>query len=297
VGYYDSYYRAEVRSAVRLTPNMVRVVLGGEDLRRFRTTGVGDERLVVLFPFAGERETPAPARMSDGSQDYPEEATRPAMRSYTVRAFDAAAAELTVDLVAHAGGVAAEWGLDARPGDVVYVTEAAGWYSPPADAEWQLLVADMTALPALGRIVEELAEGACAHAIVEVIEPGDRQPLASVAELTSSWLVGSGNGHGPSRLLEALRGYELPSGPGYLWFAGESAESRAVRKYLRHELGWSTDRYEVLGYWRLDKESWEQRYARLGGELEQVYEQALAEGHSGHEALELYDDALERAGL
>ena len=74
-------------------------------------------------------------------------------------------------------------------------------------------------------------------------------------------------------------------------YRGRAAE------HLRRELGWSADRYEILGYWRVRKEEWMARYDQIGTELEQVYENAVAEGRSSTEALELYDDALEKAGL
>jgi len=296
VGHYDIYFRAEVRRAERLTPHMVRIVLGGADLAGFRTSGFADERLVVVFPAPGESEPPAPLLDAEGHQDYPDESTRPEMRSYTVRAWSAERAELVIDFVAHDGGVAATWALGARPGDVVYVTEATGWYAPPAGSPWQLLVADMTGLPALGRIVEELAPGARAHVIAEVLEDADRQPWASAGSVTYDWRVGSGNGAGASALLAAVQAYAWPSGPGYLWFAGEAAESRAVRRHVR-SLGWPHERFEILGYWRVRKEEWMARYDRIGGDLEQIYTQAIAEGRTSDDALELYDEALAKVGL
>ncbi len=297
MGYYDTYYRAEVLQAGRLTPNMVRVRFGGADLARFISSGVGDERLVVVFPRPGGRHTPPPERQPDGTYDYPDEATRPPMRSYTVRAWDPVAKEMVIDFVAHDRGVASEWAQQAAAGQVVYLTEAAGWYDPPADVEWQLLVADMTALPALGRIVEQLPAGHRAYVIAEVISEADRQPLESTADVSVQWLVGSGHGLGPCALAQAVTRFQWPAGPGYVWFAGEAAESRAVRKQLRSTLGWTAERYEVLGYWRVRKEDWMARYDQVGAELEQVYERAVAEGQSSTAALELYDEALEKAGL
>lgn len=295
MGYYTDYYRADVRAVVALTPNMIRIVLGGMDLRRFATSGDPDERLVVVLPPAGERETPAPVRQEDGTLDYPAD-DGPELRSYTVRRFDPDRPELVIDFVRHEGGVAAAWAAAAQVGDVVYLSPAKGWYGPPADARWQLLMADMTALPALGRIVEELPAGSRAIAVVEVTEPADRQQLTSAAEVSYTWLVG-GNGHGPSRMLAALQQLELPPGPGYLWFAGEAAESRAIRKYLRRGLGWTSDRFTILGYWRVDQERWMARYEQVGESLEKVYEKALGAGLSQGEALDVYDEALEKAGL
>ena len=296
MGYYSDYFRADVRDVVALTPNMIRIVFGGEDLRRFVSSGDPDERLVVVLPRAGEREAPVPIRQDDGTLDYPAE-DEPEMRSYTVRRVDAATGELVIDFVRHEGGVAATWAIQARVGDVVYLSPASGWYRPPADTTWQLLMADMTALPALGRILEELPAQQRAVVLAEVTEPSDSQRIETSADTSVSWLPGSGNGHAPSRLLQALQEIELPEGPGYLWFAGEAAESRAVRKYVRRELGWPTERFTIIGYWRVDKERWLARYEEVGESLEKVYESAVASGLSEGDALEIYEEALEKAGL
>ena len=298
----EAYYRAELRERSRLTPHMIRLRLGPPsvdvpgvpDLRGFVSTGVGDERLVVVLPAPGQPEPPMPV-LTETGWDYPEVADRPTMRSYTVRAFDPGSGELVIDFVDHDGGLASTWARDARPGDRVLVTEAAGWYDPPVDAEWQLLVGDMTALPALGRLAETARPGLATSVVAEVVGLADRQPMPAGVHVR--WLCGSGNGRGPSGLLAAVRELELPAGPGYVWFAGEAAESRAVRKHLRHERGWPATRYDVLGYWRAAQEEWTRRYERLGPGLEQYYTDAVSRGLSSTEALEVYDAALERVGL
>lgn len=295
MGYYSDYFRAEVRCVRRLTPTMIRITLGGDaDLERFSTSGDPDERLVVVLPADGAHQAPAPTRMPDGTLDYP--AGDPPLRSYTVRTWDPATPEMIIDFVAHEGGLAAAWAVRAEPGDVVYLSPARGWYRPPADAGWQLLAADLTGLPALGRIVEELPAGTRAHCVVEVADPGDVQEIATAGVVSWTWLVG-GNGHGPSRLVEAVRDRGTPPGRGYLWFAGEAAASRAMRKYVRRELGWPAERCTILGYWRWNAEQWLARYQLVGAGLEGIYAQALSEGRSEGDALELYDDALEKAGL
>ena len=277
-----NYYRAEVRTVSNVTPNMIRIVFGVAEREAFASSGFADERLAVAFPAAGR---------SGGADDSSE------LRSYTVRAWDESTGDLTIDFVVHAGGVAAQWALRAAPGDVVQVSDALGWYDPPDDSEWQLLVADMTGLPALGRIVENLPAGSRAHVIAETIDAADWQQLDSAAEVSYEWLSGTGHGRGPSVLADAVRRFDFPAGRGYVWFAGEAAESRVVRKYLRRELGWPVERFEVLGYWRVRKEEWMARYDQLGGDLVEIYTKAVADGRSPDVALELYEEALEKVGL
>lgn len=290
------FHEAIVTGAERLTPNMVRVRFGGDDLRRFVSSGQADERLSVIFPLPGADRPPRPT-LSNGIYGYPDEVTRPAMRSYTVRRWDPRSAELIIDFVVHEGGVAAQWALGASAGDVVGLTGADGWYGPPVDARWQLLVADLTALPAAGRIVEELAPGERAHVIIEVIDPADEQRFETRGDVTYQWLHGTGHGRTESALPAAVRDFELPDGPGYLWFAGEASASRTVRKYVRAELGWPASRFEILGYWRVRKEEWLARLDAVRDEMKSALVQANSIGSNKNEARALYDEALERAGL
>jgi NADPH-dependent ferric siderophore reductase len=297
VGYYDVYHRAEVVATRRLTPHLLRVELGGDGLRGWSTSGVPDERLVLVLPRPGSRTAAPPVTMPDGTQDYPDPDDQPPMRSYTVRSWDATTQRMLVDLVVHPGGVAATWAQTTRPGDVIYVTEAMGWYRPPADATWQLLVADLAGLPALARAVEELPAGTRAYALVEVPSEADRLEVSSAADVAWTWLVGSGNDVGPSGLAAALAELVVPEEPGYVWFAAEASASRAVRKHLRLDRGMTGARCTTLGYWRLDSERWDARYAEVAPTLEAVYTDAVAAGVSSEDALELYDEALERVGL
>jgi NADPH-dependent ferric siderophore reductase len=297
VGYYDVYHRAEVVATRRLTPHLLRVELGGDGLRDWSSSGVPDERLVLVLPRPGSRVVARPVTMPDGTQDYPDPDDQPPMRSYTVRSWDPATQRMLVDFVVHPGGIASTWAQTTRPGDVIYVTEAMGWYRPPADAAWQLLVADLAGLPALARAVEELPAGTRAYALVEVPSQADRLEIPSAADVAWTWLVGSGNDVGPSGLAAALAEFVAPEEPGYVWFAAEASASRAVRKHLRLDRGMTGARCTTLGYWRLDSERWDARYAEVAPTLEAVYTEAVAAGVSSEDALELYDEALERVGL
>ena len=258
-------FDAVILSSWYVTPSMLRVRLGGADLSGYATTGVPDERLRLIF----EDDT---------------------LRSYTVRRFDPAGPHLDIDFVVHDGGVAAQWAVQAQPGDRIRVSEPHGWYRPPIDTEWQLLVADMTGLPALARAVEQLPRGATAHVIASVPSREDEQQVPSAATVTYEWTT-------DQELLAAVRSFDRPSGTGYLWAATEAADARAIRKLYHRELGWTPDRFEIKGYWRRDKETWQQRFAEVREHIDSVRDRALAEGLSGHELTQVVDAALEESGL
>jgi len=219
------------------------------------------------------------------------------MRSYTVRRWDPQSREMDLDFAVHDGGAAVRWALQARPGQVLGVTAASGWYRPPVDTSWRLLIADMTALPAVGRIVGELAPGTRVHVVAEVTTAADEQHVPTSGDVTYTWLHGTGNGVGPSALAAAARAWTRPDGPGYVWFAGEAGLSRDMRRWVRHELGWPTARYDVIGYWRADKEAWTARYERVRERIEAAQHAALSAGGDFDSVRDAVDDAMDRAGL
>src|SRR5689334_13605279 len=97
-------------------------------------------------------------------------------RNYTVRAVRPELEELDIDFALHDGGLAATWARTARPGAQLVWSAADGGYELPADAEWQLIVGDLTAMPAIGRMLEQLRPGVQTTVVLEVEDPADRQP-------------------------------------------------------------------------------------------------------------------------
>lgn len=290
-------HRIEVLRVERLTPGMMRVVFGGDGLEGFESTGVGDEYFRIFFPFDQRSEPTLPFATEDGYWDYPEGVEAAPMRTYTVRRWDEAARELTIDFVVHDGGVAAAWALDAQPGDVVGVNTPRGLYSPPAAIDWQLLVADATGLPAALRLAESAPAGVRTRVVVEVASAEDEQPVDVHEDVELHWVHG-GNGHGPTRIEEIVRSADLPAGPGYVWVAGETKASRGVRRLLRHELQLPSASYKIVGYWTENAEQWREKYdslpeavrTRLGAMWDE-------EGRDEEEIEDEYDAELEKLGL
>lgn len=268
----EPQFRVEVVSTTHLSPSLRRIRFAGADLDAFASSGDPDERLLIEF--------------GDGHR-----------RSYTVRHWDASTGSVDVDFAVHTGGAAAEWARAAAPGTQARLSYPKGWYRPPADACWQLLLADLSALPAAARIIENLPSGARAHLVAEIPDPADEQDWTTEAELTVTWLHGTGNGHTPSALPAWLRTHRHPEGPGYIWSAGETGSSRLIRKHVRRELGWAAERFDIMGYWQADKERWLARYAEVEPQIEALTVSELSAGRSIDEVRDAVDDALEQAGL
>ncbi|MCK9248173.1 MAG: siderophore-interacting protein [Solirubrobacteraceae bacterium] len=218
-------------------------------------------------------------------------------RNLTIRARRPDADEVDLDVVLHDHGLMSDWARRARPGWRLPWGDVSGSYAPPSDTVWQLLACDVTGLPALERIVAELPADARAFAVVETYDPADRRELPSAARLDVAWIHGSGGGHRPSRLADAVDAFPEPPGIGYRWVTGETRTVRAVRRRLRHERGLPRERYSLTGYWLERAEEWQARFERVADDLSEIWTRGAAEGRDEADVLDEYEDALDRAGL
>lgn len=285
-----------VASVDDLGPRIRRIVFDVPRAADLHLPDRGDDAVGIYFPAPGS-SCPPPMECRDGVWDYYDHANAPDGRNYSVRRIGPGERQVTCDFVLHQRGVASDWARRASLGEQVLLAHGRGWYRPEAAADWQLLVADLSGLPALARILDELPDGTDAAVIVEVADESDLNYLPVGDGVTIAATVGSGNGFAPSRLAEMVREHAHRDGRGYCWFAGEAGATRAVRKHLRNDRGWAVAQYDIVGYWRFDSESWDRRYEEVSDEMEAVYAQALADGKDEKLASEAYDLALESAGL
>lgn len=287
-------FHATVVEVTDLSPAMRRVVFGGPGLAEFRSTGVGDEYIRLLFPPDPEQVPELPP-IVNGAIDYSAiDVSR--LRTYTVRDHDPVTGRLTVDFVVHEGGVGARWARQAVPGQVIAINSPDALYSPPPGLQWLALVADYAGLPAAARIAETTPDHVRVRLVVEIADDSHRIPIAARPNLEVTWLIG-GNGHGPSRLEEVVRTLPRPAGVGYIWVAGESRVLRGVRRYLRKELGLPATAYKTVGYWIERAEQWRERYAALDEATKRELEALWSSGRDEQEIEDEYDERLARLGL
>ena len=245
----------EVRRTVWLTPQMIRVVVGGPGLAGFPDTPHADRYVKLLFPRPGV-VYPDPFDIEAIWAALPRDQW-PVMRTYTVRALDHAAGELTIDFVCHGDtGLAAPWAAAARPGDVLRLVGPNGAYTPDAGADWHLLVGDESALPAIGAACERMPAGARVVALLEVADAAERQRLGGPGQLDVTWL--HRDRHRPDQLLAVLRDRLFPAGRVHAFVHGEAALVRGVRQHLVTERGVPRETLSVSGYWRRgrDEDGW-----------------------------------------
>jgi NADPH-dependent ferric siderophore reductase len=205
---------------------MIRVTLAGPELADF-VSASPDDHLKLILPVAGGE---------------------PAMRDYTPRYYDPARQQLFIDLVDHDGGPAADWARSVRKGDTIHIGGPRGSAVIEGAIDHWLLVGDETALPAIGRRIEELGQGASVTSLVCVPAAADQQTLSTKAAHSAHWV------HRPleqasiaAPLLEALSCIDVPENC-FCWVAAEANVARSIRDALLRR-GVPRNWIKASGYW------------------------------------------------
>lgn len=257
--------RLTVQRTERLSPHWMRVTLGGGDIDRFQPMGY-DQWFRIFLPVHGEaglERVPAKANKMLGYLKFLRipEGMRPAMRSYTVRAYRPAqgadGAEIDVDFVVHAAadgsmGPAPSWALGAQPGEDVAIIDEGLVFNPERGTDSVVLVADETGLPAVAGICGSLPADAVGLAIVEVPSADDALDFPRPDGVSLRWVVRTDPQARPGAgALDALRTASLPGSPFHAFLVGEQQLPTGGRRHLVGEHGVDKGLIDFCGYWRV----------------------------------------------
>lgn len=238
----------EVIETERLSPTMVRVVLGGDGLDSYEPAPFADQYVNALFiPDGAPYSVPFDAEAAfDGPAEH-----RPRGRRYTIRSWDPDTRRVTIDFVVHGDvGHAGRWASSARPGDRLQIVGPHGAYRPDPDADWYLMVGDESAVPAIAAALEQLSADDEARVVVVVDGPDCELPLESSARLDVRWVHRTYEDGDVDRVVAALGTDSVPDGRPDVFVHGEAGEVRAVRKALIAELGIDREASSISPYWR-----------------------------------------------
>jgi NADPH-dependent ferric siderophore reductase len=259
-----------VRRTEQLSPTMVRVVVGGPELAGFAANEYSDGYVKLVFLRAGV-DYPRPLDLNAVREQF-EPQDRPQQRTYTVRAWDPQALELTIDFVVHGDeGLAGPWARSAQPGDELLFIGPGGGYAPDPAADWHLLVGDESALPAIAAAVERLPATAIGHVLLEVDGERQEQKLPTPEGVQLRWVHRGGRPLGEA-LVEAVAGLTFPDGEVQAFVHGEAGAVKELRRLLKLDRGISAAQLSISGYWRLGAtdEAWRAAKADWNREIEQA---------------------------
>jgi len=234
-----------VKRKFSLTPNMLRIVLTGDDLQDFP---VGQESAYIKFLFA-----------SSG--------VKPTTRTYTIRKFDLTNLELTVDFVVHGVntdseesrgqiGPAISWASSVQVGEQITIDGPGPVKLIDNGADWVFLAGDMTAIPAIAANIELLPEAAKGHVVLEILSAADRYPIKAPPGINIHWVINAAPNHKNSVLIDAVKGIEWLDGAPHIWVASEFESMRGLRRYFKEsfaEKSLTAARGQVYAssYWKM----------------------------------------------
>jgi NADPH-dependent ferric siderophore reductase len=227
---HETKRRLLTASAIEdITPHMRRVTFTSPDLSDFVSLGVDDHIKLLIEDGAGGHT----------------------MRDYTPRRYDNAACTLIVDFALHeATGPATAWALNAKVGDTLLIGGPRGSAIVPTSFDWFLLVGDETALPAMGRWLEELPAGKRALSIGVVDNAGEMQKFDTATDWTGEWVCRDTAGKDDIASVKAAIDRLLPrEGDGFVWIAAEAQVARALRAHLMEAHGQNPKWMKAAGYW------------------------------------------------
>jgi NADPH-dependent ferric siderophore reductase len=240
----------KVRQVTQITPHMVRITLGGEQMEGFETTGVA-EHVRVFMP---NEQTGLLLLPIPGPEGYafPENADRPISRAYTPRRFNPQTNEIDIDFVIHGEGPASAWAASVKPGDTAVISgQPGGTYQPETHVDWYLIGGDEAGLPAIATLLEALPASIRTYVYIEVRDQSEEQELPTPSQAQITWLHrGSDNDLPGQALAIALRQAELPEGDGRIWITAEASVMRDIRKHYLEDRNVDRTKLRTQGYWK-----------------------------------------------
>ncbi|MCF2948045.1 siderophore-interacting protein [Paraglaciecola aquimarina] len=226
-----------VLDSIQVTPNMQRLVLKGDGLVNFPEDCSGSY-IKFLFNQAGG---PDLSLLGSGQ--------RPSMRTYTIRGFSKANRSIEVDFVRHlsndlTNGFAARWAINAQVGDTINIAGPGNIKAINTHADWFLMVADMTALPALSAKIRQLPGTAKGYAVIQVTEKSDIQPIEGPQNMQLIWLTQQ------ESLAAKVKSLDWLDGTASIWTACEFDAMRELRSYFQDDKQVDREHIYISSYWK-----------------------------------------------
>lgn len=252
-----------------LSPRVRRLVLGGPQLVGLRPCWPA-AHIKLFFPRGQRTEPTLPTLGEDGRPVWPPLPERPVTRTYSVRRHDYERGRLEVDFVLHQPtGPASAWAEKAVVGSRVGFAGPGGPEPHLPLADWYLLAGDLSALPAIGALLEAMPRSATGMAFLQVPDAAEIQPLTTPPGVQLTWLVEDAHGRD---LVTAVREADWSEGSPFVWLAGEGGQVVAIRDYARAERNVPARELYAVPYWkrRQTEEEYHQERHRVMDELEEM---------------------------
>lgn len=230
----------------QLSPNMQRIILGGDALGDFPAGYEGGYIKLMLSELAHTSSGPV-AKLVQALNS-----KKGVMRSYSVRDFDAKSRKLTLDFVDHGdGGPASAWANHCNIGDKITISGPGPVKLVNNDSDWFFIAGDMTALPAISVNLEQLLADAKGYAVIEIIEEQDKQTINVPDGIEVHWVINPHPDSPNTLLADKVRSLKWLDGKPNVWVASEFETMRNLRRYFKKERLVDREDIYISSYWKM----------------------------------------------
>lgn len=173
------------------------------------------------------------------------------MRTYTVSV--QRDDEIDVDFALHeTEGPASAWARNAQVGEQILVGGPGPKKLINNEADWFLLIGDMTALPAITVNLAQLPADAHGYAILEITTEADKQLLKKPDNVDINWVINAHPNAETSPLLDRVKTLTWLTGQPAVWAACEFHSMRALRHYFKVDRPILKTHLYISSYWKVD---------------------------------------------
>jgi NADPH-dependent ferric siderophore reductase len=242
----DLPYQLVVSHSQRISPNMQRITLQGQDLAEFKTDDEGSY-IKLVFPVEDESSLRSSSAVDSDA--------RVIMRTYTIRKFNPVDLTLDIDFVLHGefgknSGPASTWAAQTKPGDSMLMFGPGKVKAATLEVDWFLFAGDMTALPAISCQLEQLPAHATGYAVIEINSKQDQQSLKKPEGIDILWVINPHPDTENTVLSDAVKALPWLTGIPSIWAACEFSNMRLLRAYFKKDKQVSRDQLYISSYWK-----------------------------------------------
>ncbi|MBJ2063838.1 siderophore-interacting protein [Serratia odorifera] len=240
-------YLISVAGVQDITPHLRRITFHAEDLQ-FYPANAAAAHIKVFLPRQGQTQPDLPRLTPNGPQ-WADDAIRPLVRTYSVRAVRPESQEIDIEFALHDHqGPAVQFARAAKVGDKIGISNPGGPKPMLPEADFYCLAGDPSSLPAIAALLENLAPRAQGHAFIRVDSSADVIDLKKPAGVELSWIIGGTDK--TAELITQFCALPQPESATHFWLAGEDRLVVELRRYLRRERQCERNQLYAVPYWR-----------------------------------------------
>lgn len=241
----------QVIKSEKINNFLQRIILSGPDLDGFPENCNGGH-IKLFFPLPNQEKPVLPA-MGENGPKWPPKNLKPIVRTFSLRKFDKISRELEVDFVRHeTHGYASNWALSAKPGHYIGFAGPGGPCPLMNPGEYYAIFGDLSAIPAISSILEDLPSNSKGICIIEVPHKSAILPLNKPKNIKCEWLINpSKKFSNEGTLFQKIKEIDFSSKNNIsAWVAGESRTVVSVKKYFKEVVKIDRKNLYAIPYWK-----------------------------------------------